>query len=321
MGTDETRPVARRTIIAAGAAAAAAIAAQGATAILGPAAVRAADGDALVVGKTNSGSGSTWVSTDTASPSLGAESGAGDGVQGASGGDAKSGVYGTSAHAKGYGVFGRNLVTHATGNLAGPLGGVAGVGPDEKTRGILGGAQLGATGEHMPSGNFGGLGSAEGGAVGAFPGAKTVGILGHSTAGVTGIHQEDEVTGSLGTRYAGVTGENPVAKTKGSLGTALAGVHAETTGPDPALLVQGHMRLMDGGVGMVPKGASSVKIARPKPTGVRAAVAVLQVHRPGIAVAAAVVDKATGAVTIHLTKKVATATPVAYFLFNTPGMD
>ncbi len=118
-----------------------------------------------------------------------------------------------------------------------------------------------------------------------------------------------------------MVGENPAAKTKGSLGTALAGVHAETSGPDPALLVQGHMRLMDGGVGTVPKGASSVRIPRPKPTGVRAAVAVMQVHRPGIAVAAAVVDKVTGAVTIHLTKKVTAATPVAYFLFNTPGMD
>ncbi len=151
MGTDETRPVARRTIIAAGAAAAAALAAQGATAILGPASARAADGDAVVVGKDNGGTGSTWVEAVDASPALGGRSGVGDGVQGQSDGDAKSGVYGTSSHPKGYGVFGRNTTTHATGSLAGPLGGVAGMGPDGKTRGVLGGGQFGVAGEDLPS--------------------------------------------------------------------------------------------------------------------------------------------------------------------------
>jgi hypothetical protein len=321
MKTDETRPVARRTIIAAAAAAAAALAAQGAGAILGPASVRAGDGDAVVVGKDNAGSGSTWVSSATASPSLGGQSGAGDGVQGASGGDAKSGVYGTSAHAKGYGVFGRNLSTKATGCLAGPLGGVAGTGPDGKTRGGLGGGTLGAYGEHIPSGFIGMLGTPEGAVGGVCTSPRTFGGLGMSHMGVIGQNEDAKTSGALGGEHAGVTGANDGAGTTGSLGSEIAGVHAESTGVNPALLVQGHMRLMDGGVGTVPKGASSVRITRPKATGVRAAVAVLQVHRPGIAVAAAVVDKATGAVTIYLTKKVSAATPVAYFLFNTPGMD
>jgi hypothetical protein len=319
--SEETGRVPRRAIIAAGAAAAAAFAAQGTGALLMPGTVRAADGDAVAVGKETTGTGSTWVSTPGGRPSLGGRSGTGDGVEGASDGDGTSGVYGTSGHARGYGVFGRNLSNRATGYLGGPLGGVSGVGTDGRTRGILGGGQIGATGEHLSTGNIGMLGTAEGGVGGVSPAAKTVGVLGYGTAGAYGAHQEDEVEGSLGTRYAGAIGANKKAGTQGSLGSAIAGVHAESTGVNPALVVQGAMRLMDGGVGIVPKGAISVRIPRPKPAGVRAAVAVLQVHRPGVAVAAAVVDKATGAVTIHLTKKVTAATPVAYFLFNTPGMD
>jgi len=81
MADDGTRTIARRAVIAAGAAGAAALAAQAAGAVLGPAAVRAADGDPVAIGKDNAATGSTWVTAQAASPSLGGASKSGDGIR------------------------------------------------------------------------------------------------------------------------------------------------------------------------------------------------------------------------------------------------
>jgi hypothetical protein len=134
------------------------------------------------------------------------------------------------------------------------------------------------------------------------------------------MHLDQGVNGSLGTKDAGVTGTHGSAGTSGALGTTKAGVHAQSIGANPALLVEGGMHLADGGTAVVPKGKDSVRSSGWKILTAQAAVAVLQVHRPGVAVAAAVVDRAAGTVTIYLTKKVTVATPVAYFLFGTDGM-
>jgi len=340
MADDGTRTIARRAVIAAGAAGAAALAAQAAGAVLGPAAVRAADGDPVAVGKDTAGTAPTWVTAQGASPALGGSSKTGDGIQGSSSGDAKSGVYGTSGHAQGYGLFGRNLVSKATGYLGGPGAGVEGTSPDGGTRGRLGMASIGAIGEHIASKNVGMLGHEEGGVGGASPAAKTVGGLGTWFGGAWGAHLDtgnegslgtkdygvygftkDEATsGILGTKGNGVIGHNQKADTHGALGTAEAGVRAISGGALPALIVDGGVQLLRGGVVVVPKGKSSVKVTRPKLSFPEVALAVLQAYRPGVAVAATVVDKAAGSVTIYLSKKVTVDTPVAFFLFGTSGL-
>jgi hypothetical protein len=294
----------------------------------------------VAVGKDTAGTASTWVTAQAASPALGGSSKTGDGIQGSSSGDAKSGVYGTSGHAQGYGLFGRNLVSKATGYLGGPAAGVEGTGPDFGTRGRLGLSGVGVMGEHTVSKNVGLLGHPEGGASGACPAARTVGGLGTGSAGawgaqldtenegslgtkdhgVVGSNKVEETSGILGTKGNGVVGHNQKADTHGALGAAEAGVRAISGGGLPALLVEGGLRLLRGGVTTVPKGKSSVKITRSVVSFPEAAIAVLQAYRPGVAVAATVVDKATGTVTIYLTAKVTAATPVAFFLFGTSGM-
>lgn len=340
MADDGSRTIARRAVIAAGVAGVAAVAAQATGAVLAPAGARAGDGDPMTVGNDNQGTGSTWVVAVGASPALGGRSDVGDGLMGSSGADAKSGVYGTGGHAKGYGIFGRNLVSHAMGYVGGPAAGVEGTSPDGKTKGRLGTANNGVSGEHVASGSLGILGNPEGGAIGTNTVLRTVGVLGGQTGvgglhvdtgnegrlgtkdhGVYGFTKDKETSGILGTTGTGVIGHNMKADTHGALGAAEAGVRAISAGTTvPALLVDGGVQLLRGGVAVVPKGKISVRVTRPKVSFPEAAVAVLQAYRPGVAVAASVVDKAAGSVTIYLTKKVTVDTPVAFFLFGTSGM-
>jgi len=249
-------------------------------------------------------------------------------------------VYGTSGHAKGYGLFGRTLVSKTTGFFGGPTAGAAGTSPDGGTKGRLGAGNFGASGEHVASGNVGILGHAEGGVTGNHKQAHTVGVLGDGGGGVAGVHLDEGTVGYLGTKTAGVTGSskdeetsgivgakgngvvdhNQKADTHGPLGAAEAGVRAISGGTLPALIVDGGVELLRGGVAIVPKGKISVKVTRPKLSFPEVALAVLQAYRPGVAVAATVVDKAAGSVTIYLSKKVTVDTPVAFFLFGTSGM-
>ncbi len=127
-------------------------------------------------------------------------------------------------------------------------------------------------------------------------------------------------SGILGEISTGVIGHNMTADTHGAMGAAEAGVRAYSGGTKPALIVDGGVQLLRGGVAIVPKGKMSVMVTRPKVSFAEAAVAVLQAYRPGVAVAATVADPAAGTMTIYLTKAVTVATPVAYFLFGTSGL-
>ena len=72
-------------------------------------------------------------------------------------------------------------------------------------------------------------------------------------------------------------------------------------------------------VATVPKGKSSVRVSGWKAVGAsEVAVATRIQYRPGIGVAATIVDGTAGTVTIYLTKAVSADTKVAFFLFGGP---
>jgi hypothetical protein len=137
--------------------------------------------------------------------------------------------------------------------------------------------------------------------------------------GLFGRNLANGNTGALGCPDVGVQGRNGTSGTVGELGALTAGVWASGTDQAPALMVDGSASFRDYGVALVPKGKSSVRV-----TGValgkipQAGLAMLQVYSPGVAVAATVVDRGAGTVTIYLTKKVTAVTVVVYFLFNAP---
>jgi hypothetical protein len=137
--------------------------------------------------------------------------------------------------------------------------------------------------------------------------------------GVFGRNLANSNTGALGAPGVGVEGRNGKSGAAGALGSATAGVLATGTDQALALVVDGRVALKRSGVAVVPKGNSSVRL-----TGLtiglfgEVGLATLQAHRPGVAVAATVINAGAGTVTIYLTKKVTADTRVAYMLL-VPG--
>jgi len=162
-GKDEIR-LGRRALLAAGVAGAAAAAAQ---AMVGPAAVAAADHDPLKIGETNTGSTETLLNVPGTN-GLGVRSDGGDGLRGSSSVANKSGVYGWNDNGQGYGVTGRNTASGAYGYLGSGWRGVYGF--------IGGDAQIAMEGETSHAGGY---------AIAATnTGSNTRALLGTPTTGV-----------------------------------------------------------------------------------------------------------------------------------------
>ena len=115
MESKEQRRIGRRALLAAGAAGLAATAVR---AVAAPTGVAALDHDPIRIGEQNFGATETQLFV-AGSHGFTAIAGAGDGIRGGSDAAAKSGVYGYSANADGFGVFGRNTPSTATGYLGG----------------------------------------------------------------------------------------------------------------------------------------------------------------------------------------------------------
>ena len=103
------------------------LAAAAAATLSGPATIRAAgQGQALVLGESNTATGTTSVVTEGTSTGLSARSPSGDGLVGRSGATQKSGVYGRGDNPGSYGVYGYNSSQETRGSLGGPQAGVEG---------------------------------------------------------------------------------------------------------------------------------------------------------------------------------------------------
>ena len=115
MESKEQKRIGRRAILAAGAAGVAAAAVR---AVAAPSGVAALDHDPIKIGEQNFGATETQLIVP-GSHGFTALSAGGDGIRGGSSGAAKSGVYGYSDNADGFGVFGRNTPSTAAGYLGG----------------------------------------------------------------------------------------------------------------------------------------------------------------------------------------------------------
>lgn len=257
--------------------------------------------------------------------------GPGHGAWGETGVDAYSGVYGRATNSKSYGVSGTHVPTGNQGRLGDAAAGVAG---QSKTAdgvkgetsapnksGVYGVSSdptgFGVFGRNTKNGTTGHLGGPLVGVEGVGPGDST-GQLGKQDAGVYGIHGPTKNMGILGGPGAGVSGVNGQTGTIGELGANGAGVRAYSAGASPALSVEGVVVFVRSGSAVVPKGKSSVQVSGWKAHGPEVAVAVPTVYRPGVGVAATVVDGTAGTVKIYLTKAVSANTKVAFFLFGGP---
>jgi hypothetical protein len=203
----------RRALLAAGAAGVAAAAAQVAT----PGRVLAGNGDGsnVQIGFYNSGTATTVVAT-TGNEGFRGQSDVGDGVQGETNGALKSGVYGYSNHADGYGIFGRNYPSRATGYLGGKEHGVYGASAVQGKAAVVG--------EHSDPTGAGVQGSnTPGNAMGAL-GAGSVGV--YASAPVDVDHAGLAVGGRA--FFFDRAGVLTIAKNKSSVSSPAAGL-ANTT--------------------------------------------------------------------------------------------
>jgi hypothetical protein len=204
-----------------------------------------------------------------------------DAVRGATSAPQKSGVLGLADDPTGYGVWGHNTRNKTTGNLGGPAVGVEGISADAQSKGQLGAADGGVHGYHLPS-------------------------------------QCEGIVGGPGTA---VMGRNGKTLTQGGLGAQAAGVIAMGTSDHPGLQVVGGAQFSRAGILTIAKGKTSARATGVSRSGLaEVALAVLVEYRPGIAVAATVVDNAKGTVTVHVTKAPTADTKVAYFLFAGPPL-
>ena len=118
MTAEPTGRLGRRAVIAAGIGG---MVAAVAGALGRPAAVLAADGDPVKIGALNAGTQATVIDGGPSEGLRGVSTGA-DGVVGEASVALKSGIYGQSSHADGFGVAGRNTATGAVGVLGGADG-------------------------------------------------------------------------------------------------------------------------------------------------------------------------------------------------------
>jgi hypothetical protein len=183
MAIDTRVPRSRRALLVGGIGGFAALAA---SAVGRPLPARAgSDGD-VVLGELNTSSKSTQLQNlASGAPPLWCWCPAGDGIAGHSGAKSKSGVYGTSSHAAGFGVFGRNTANSTTGFLGGPAYGVDGYHPQGTA---VHGASPNGTGV-VGEGAFGVYGKAAG---------AGAGVMGSSTAGTGVVGESDSEIGVLG---------------------------------------------------------------------------------------------------------------------------
>jgi hypothetical protein len=159
--------IGRRAALVAAVGGVAALAVQ-AVGLARPDAVEARDGYALVAGQTITATRTSGVTTDNARTAFVGTSATGDGLAGVSNGPTKSGVYGVTAHAQGYGVFGRNKASAATGALGTPVDGVQGTVRGANAAGVRGMAELASSAA----------------VVGENHGKRVIGALGHAEAAV-----------------------------------------------------------------------------------------------------------------------------------------
>jgi hypothetical protein len=294
--TEATGRLGRRAVIAAGIGG---MVAAMAGALGRPAAVMAADGDPVKIGEMNAGTKTTFVSGGPGEGVHGVSAGA-DGLVGEASVAVKSGVYGFTSHAGGYGVAGRNKATGAVASLGGPLNAV---------RGDLNRADVAVYGENAHGGGqgVGGRNMANGskGFLGGFDG-----VWGETTQSIrSGVYGR-----TLHEDGFGVVGHNDLRGTEGHLG-GVAGVVAKPGLHGPALSVEGPCVFRDAGVVMVAAGSSSVTVSGVGYEEIAPFVlATLQKYRAGVYVAAAVPNKPAGTLTIYLNKKVTTAIAVGYWV-------
>jgi hypothetical protein len=255
--------------------------------------------------------------------------GPGHGAWGETGMDKYSGVYGRAAKAGAFGATGMHGPSGNYGRLgtagAGAEGhgktgdGVVGDTSAPEKAGVVGAATdataSGVHGYNTVHGTSGRLGTPDAAVVGTGPGEVTSGTIGSSAGGVEGRHKPTGNAGWLGAPFAGAVASNGQAGTAAMMGHDLAGVYAHGTATKPAVYVEGTAQFGRAGVATVPKGQISVRVSGLQWAIAEAAVATLGAYRAGVAVAAAVVDRKAGTLTITLTKKVTADTPVAWLLF------
>jgi hypothetical protein len=275
----------RRHLLAGGAAAVGAVAAEALTRAT-PAS--AANGNPIIIGQLNQASSNTSVNDnggDTAFTALGTASGTaleGDAVNG-------TGVSGTSV--SGTGVSGTTGSTAA--GAAAVTGEITSVSPGALSAAVRGtndgtGANgIGVHGSHAGDG-WGVYGTSRGG----------IGVFGNVPAG----------TGVEGSGSTGVFG---VAGTQQGVG-----VLAQNNGGGPALKVEGVAAFSRSGVATVPAGKSQVSQSLPL-TSASFVLATIQGNVTGLYVrGVTIATGASGSFTIHLSKAVTSNTHVAWLVVN-----
>ncbi len=204
-GKDEIR-LGRRALLAAGVAGAAAAAAQ---AMVGPAAVAAADHDPLKIGETNTGSTETVLNVPGTN-GLGVRSDGGDGLRGSSSVANKSGVYGWNDNWQGYGVYGHNTASGTYGCLGwGPRGVYGFNGAD---------AQTAVEGETSHAGGYAIAATNTGSSTRALLGTPTTGVDAYAPMNPNGYYGLS-VYGRL--HFSGRSGLLTIPKAKSSVNTTV----------------------------------------------------------------------------------------------------
>jgi len=201
----------RRALLATAAGGVAAAAAQ---ALAAPTTVRAANGDPLKIGQSNTGSNETFLDAPS-SNGLRTVSAVGDGIQGASAAGGKSGVFGINTHATGNAVWGHNGASGARGGLGAGHRGVYGYGMTAQGVGVRGET------EHAGARAVEGLNTA----------TNTYGAFGYGVIGVYGRAPSD--LGHLGLTVAGRvmfdrSGVLTIAKNKSSVSTSVPALSADS---------------------------------------------------------------------------------------------
>jgi hypothetical protein len=114
-----------------------------------------------------------------------------------------------------------------------------------------------------------------------------------------------------------VLARNTASNTIGVLASSTAGVEAHALNPlDLGLYVSGKAKFTRSGTWLMAAGTSSVSINGLTIGPDTFALATLQTNRPGYWVQAAVPSVSRGRLTIYLSKKLASATKVAWILFD-----
>jgi hypothetical protein len=293
------RSMSRKGLLAGAGAGIGAVAAQAA---LGPAAARAADGQPVLLGQTNSEASTTRIENGSTGPgaALYVAAGGSTNIDPLSYGNA-SGLVGDCA--VGPGVLGLGSPGVRAAGKGGPGIIAQTLDADQPAIVAIGSSASGVTGssdaqDDSAAGIFGGSGQ----------GTGSVAVMGVSSNGLGVKGRSDNGVGVRGESAPG-TGVEAVTST----GTGLS---ASSDAGGVALRVRGRAVFNRSGRATVPPGATSVTVTGVPLTASSLVLATIQANRPNTNVRAAVPNPGASSFTIFLTAAPNAATPVGWFVVN-----